>query len=504
VRPAVGKASRGDSEEIQLAIERFLKASRQPVLFESGEEPFALNASNFALTARGSALILEAWSDKRNLVRRVTGVRQEQRWRLELAVERFGKRAGTLLLVDAAAPRNHTLDLRSARQEFREIFRRFLFRQFPDHRIEELSSDPDLEHSLSPVYPRAFLRHGAIGWAAIAAAPDRSDASGILSFGLIWLDYLRRRETRVAIEGLALFLPEGQERTTCLRLRWLNPAAARYRVFVYSGDGYEQRIDESDFGNLHTRLETFRQALAPAPSNLIDWVKRLSALPCVDRVNGADGSVTLRVRGLPFARSSGGQLLYGLDKQRPARESDISEIEQLVEELDRLRSPDAEDRTHSLFTRHPEAWLESQVRRHIEELDASLRQEPIYGQVPAIAGIERGVIDLVACEHSGRLAVVELKASQDIHLPLQALDYWMRVKWHLDRDEFGARGYFPGISLRREAPRMLLVAPALEFHPSNDVVLRYFIPEVAVERLGIGIEWQRELKVMFRRTGRAS
>ncbi|MGH7490284.1 MAG: hypothetical protein ACREMY_32455, partial [bacterium] len=266
----------------------------------------------------------------------------------------------------------------------------------------------------------------------------------------------------------------------------MNAAAARYKVFVYSGDGYEQRIDERDAGNLHTRLETFHQALAPAPSNLVDWVNRLSALPGVDRVDGTDGSVTLRVRGLPFARSSGGQLLYGLENQRPARESDLPEIEQLARELGRLRAPDAADRTHALFTRHPEAWLEAQVRAHVEELDASLLREPIYGQVPAIAGVERGIIDLVACEHSGRLAVVELKASQDLHLPLQALDYWMRVKWHLDRDEFAARGYFPGIALRREAPRMLLVAPALEFHPSNDVVLRYFAPDVSVERLGIG------------------
>ncbi|MGH9666517.1 MAG: hypothetical protein ACRD9L_18985, partial [Bryobacteraceae bacterium] len=107
MRPAAGKASRGDSGDSLLAIERFLKASRQPVLFEPGEESVALNAGSYALTVRGGALTLEAWSDKRNLVRRVTGVRQERRGRLELTVERFGKRSGTLLLVDAAAPRNH-------------------------------------------------------------------------------------------------------------------------------------------------------------------------------------------------------------------------------------------------------------------------------------------------------------------------------------------------------------------------------------------------------------
>ena len=55
--------------------------------------------------------------------------------------------------------------------------------------------------------------------------------------------------------------------------------------------------------------------------------------------------------------------------------------------------------------------------------------------------------------------MLELKASADLHLPLQALDYWIRVKWHLDRGEFSACGYFPGIALRPEPPRLLSCRP---------------------------------------------
>jgi hypothetical protein len=83
-------------------------------------------------------------------------------------------------------------------------------------------------------------------------------------------------------------------------------------------------------------------------------------------------------------------------------------------------------------------------------------------------------------------------------LPLQALDYWMRVKWHLERGDFEGRGYFPGIPLRSDPPRLLLVAPALEYHPANETVLRYFSSEIPVERIGIGIQWRQELRVMFR------
>jgi hypothetical protein len=107
-------------------------------------------------------------------------------------------------------------------------------------------------------------------------------------------------------------------------------------------------------------------------------------------------------------------------------------------------------------------------------------------------------MDLVAADSRGRLAVIELKATADLHLPLQALDYWIRVKWHLDRGEFATRGYFPGLTLSAEPPRLLLVAPALEFHPTTETILSFFDPKIEVERIGVGEDWRSELRVMFR------
>ena len=86
-------------------------------------------------------------------------------------------------------------------------------------------------------------------------------------------------------------------------------------------------------------------------------------------------------------------------------------------------------------------------------------------------------------------------------LPLQGLDYWMRVKWHLDRGEFRASGYFRGVELNPAPPRLLLVSPAFDFHPTTETILRYFSPQVEVERLGLGAEWRRELQVVFRARG---
>ena len=53
------------------------------------------------------------------------------------------------------------------------------------------------------------------------------------------------------------------------------------------------------------------------------------------------------------------------------------------------------------------------------------------------------------------------------------------------------------VSLRR----LLLVSPSLEFHPTSETILCYFAPNIAVERIGLAVEWRKGLRVMFRLTG---
>ena len=439
--------------EILQAVERFLETSLDPVLHEPGEECLAITTENFVMEERYGCVQLQVWDERRNLVRRVTGIERQSRGKLVLKVARFGKVEGTIELLDRRRAVRDNVPLRSARLEFREQFRRFLRRQFPTYKLAELTTEADLEHSLSPAYPRALVRQGASAWAAIGAAADACHPDGVLTFGLIWLDYLREREPALAIQGLIVYLPAARAKTTCLRLLFLDPAAAQYCAFVHDEEGLEERVDLRDFGNLDTHLEPCRLALKYQTAEL-----------------------SYSVHGLQVGRANGSQL----------------------QELARLRSADATDRQHPLYRRNPEAWLESEVRGHIQEIDASLLSAPVYGQVPAFAATDRGVLDLLAVDHRGRLAVIELKASEDVHLPLQALDYWMRVQWHVERGEFQARGYFPHRELLRESPRLLLVSPALDFHPSNERILRYFSSRIPVERVGVGLEWRKELKVMYR------
>ena len=53
--------------------------------------------------------------------------------------------------------------------------------------LECRSAEQDLEHSLSPSYPRALIRQGSTAWAAIGAPTNGAPVDNILSFGLIWL-----------------------------------------------------------------------------------------------------------------------------------------------------------------------------------------------------------------------------------------------------------------------------------------------------------------------------
>ncbi|HEY1758295.1 MAG TPA: hypothetical protein VGG72_23185 [Bryobacteraceae bacterium] len=480
------------------ATVRFLEGARQPAVLDPGDDPIPIGADNFKLERRGETATLEVWSETRNLVRRLRAVHSEHRGRLELEVERFGGRTGRLALVDLAHPASRDTSRRGARLKYRERFRRSLSRQFPSWRIAELSTEADLHHSLSPSYPRALLRKGSAGLAAIGAAEDSLDVDGALTFGLIWLDYLRRRETRIQVQGLAIFVPSGKEATTCHRIRYLDASVVDCAAFAHFADGSEETVKPGDYTNFDTRIESCRRPLAASPTRVLDWVERLAGIENVERREHADGAVSLAVHGLEIARAEGGRMMFGLDhKIEATTESQIAEIEALILGLAERRCA-RQDHVHPLYARHPEAWLESQVRRDIENIDAALLPHPLYGQVPQFAGGERGMLDILAADREGRLCIVEVKASQDIHLPLQALDYWMRVKWHLERGEFSGRGYFPGVELRADPPRLLLVAPALDFHPSNETVLRFFSREVHVERIGVGIEWRQELRVMFR------
>jgi hypothetical protein len=493
-------ASPGEMED---AIRQFLSGCREPVLVEPGEEPIPLEVDRYTIEPRGDSCVFHAWNESGNLVRRVTAIVRESRGKIELRARRFGSGEVALTLMDAAR-RSASLQRSAGPLQFRETLRRIIARNFGDWELGHLTTSADLEHSLSGLYARGVLRRGQQAWAVIGASAELGSAvcDQILSFGLIWLEQVWRREQRGVLAGLRVFLPHGHTRPTANRLAFLCRGPLRFCLHEFDAKGHLASLDEHDFGNLQTELLPCR----PTPERaepVAGWVRQLLEVPGVEALAGTDGLISLRVRGLSFAQAGSSVMSCGLDLQRPLTAERLPRALRLARELARFRSANAADRLNPLYRKYPESWLESQVRRDVRVVDPTLRTEPVYTHPLSIAGADRGIIDLLACDDRGRLAVLELKATEDIHLPLQGLDYWMRVKWHLDHEDFQTQGYFPGLELSSQPPRLLLVSPAVEFHPTTETVLRYFPPEVEVERVGVSEDWRRELRVVFRKRGAA-
>ena len=152
-----------------------------------------------------------------------------------------------------------------------------------------------------------------------------------------------------------------------------------------------------------------------------------------------------------------------------------------------------------LWRMAPERWLESLIVRDVNAIDPHLNLKWVYSQVPAFAASDRAMLDVLTTTSEGRLAVLELKADEDLHLPLQGLDYWARVSWHHSRGEFKKYGYFGDAELSSKSPLLYLVAPALRIHPTTDKLLRYFSPEIHWELIAVNEDWREGVKVVFRK-----
>jgi len=196
------------------------------------------------------------------------------------------------------------------------------------------------------------------------------------------------------------------------------------------------------------------------------------------------------------------EIVFGVSAaERVLGEQNAADFRRLVYSVGEVRHAEG-PRDHALCRLHPERWLESLVVQDVTEVDERLDASCLYSQVPAFSASDRAMIDVLTATCEGRLAVVELKADEDIHLPLQGLDYWSRVTWHHSRGEFQRFGYFPGRELSPERPLLFLVAPALHVHPATDTLLHYISPEIEWVVVGIDERWRDGVRAVFRKRPR--
>ena len=300
---------------------------------------------------------------------------------------------------------------------------------------------------------------------------------------------------------MRLIVPKDAGRTVAHRLAALDP---HLPIELYERDpSHEtiQRIDPRAAGNIDTWLvphrdsESLRDQALPALESIIALAPQAITLhPAVHLKE-----VWLHFRGLPFVRWHEGRTFFGSTEAREElTASSRTALKRLLHDLEAYRHPLATDTRHPLYRAQPERWLESLVREDVTRIDATLDPRFVYAQVFANAGGEHGILDLLTVTRTDRLAIIELKASEYIHLPLQAADYWLRVRRHQLQGEIARYGYFPRVELQKLPPLVYLVAPALRFHPTTDDLLRQLSPEIEVLRVGLAESWRRGLRVVMR------
>ncbi len=489
-------------DRIAATIADFLSTCHCPALLEPGEKPLVLVRDHFRMDTTPRGLWLEAWDDGRFWSRKILSAGTASGKKLRLEAFRFGKANVAVTLVDVADSRTAPAIDKSNRSAFAEQFRLFLHRQFGGWRCENFRSEAKLENSFSPTYPSALYTRGQEAVAAIAA-PDRDTSFHALSFALVWLDWIRRWHGEICSRRLLLYLPEAFARPVVLLARELDRRKVDVEIWLYAADGGEYQLDTQDLGNLETTLlPRYSRLGGPAW-----WQLFVGQFKAVDTVEEADGSISYRVRGLEFARlrvdgrsgaNSTPMLEFGVKRKRSARQSDLPVIEALIQEILSLRHHGAIDRANPVYLAMPERWLESQVRRNLNEIDACLDPVCVYGQSLGSLHGERSAVDLLAIDSQDRLALLELKATEDIHLPLQAFDYWLRIRQHLAAGDFAGSGYFPGRQISGNAPRIFLVAPSLHFHPSSEAILQWLPPGCEIVRVGVNASWRQRIDAVMR------
>jgi hypothetical protein len=379
--------------------------------------------------------------------------------------------------------------------------------------VVRITGGVDLEKSFGPVYARGLIQRGRTAFAVLGVNQHETQSSidAALTFGILWLDVCRRMQpANVLVEGLELFVPNGTSSLLRERMANLNREAAKWHLFeLEERDGVWQEIDCADRGNISTRLVPVIDETS-ALRRFQESVARVQAiLPGCEVTVLSLAEVVFRWRGLEFAKARLGcisgsflsteEIVFGVGaEERILRESNETELTALAHCLRDIRHPYG-PRHHPLWRLRPERWLESLLVGDVSVVDGRLDGSCRYSQVPAFSAADRAIIDVLTVTRNGRLAVVELKADEDIHLPLQGLDYWSRVEWHHARGEFSHFSYFKGRELSNERPLLFLVAPALRVHPSTDTLLRYISPEIEWEFAGIDERWREGVKVVFRK-----
>ncbi|HET7101146.1 MAG TPA: hypothetical protein VFJ52_08360 [Terriglobia bacterium] len=492
---------------LQHEVETFIQSLAHPVVVEDEVELFDLTAAGWQLSVQFDKLLFEAWNPGRTLARRVEEVAYRDGDRLAIFVRKPHARETSVVEFRELHPKQRR-GRDGERSVFKQEFMAMLKQEFQGWRLENVSNRSDREHSFSTWYTRGLARQGRTGCAVIGLGKDEAPAAAdaVLAFSLIWLDWLRSRSDRTVTPRLRIYLPREAVELNAHRAAALNHRAVQLELYEWNGGGERPaRVDLEAAGDVAARLVTHRpnEALISRHRELLRGLLGDVADRLAMTTDTSGKFVSVRVAGLEIARIEGDlspKIYFGLEGSvRRLDEGRREEFRIFASRVLEKRNAASEETSDGFYRLQSERWLESMLVNDITRIDPALSPEFVYPQVPAFSRTDRGVIDILTVTREGRLAVMELKLEEQINLPFQALDYWLRVEKLRRQKKFQDFGYFPGMELA-DAPTLLyLVVPAFRFHSTTTRLLRYLDSTITVMQIGINDQWRHGVKVLFRR-----
>lgn len=374
-------------------------------------------------------------------------------------------------------------------------------------RILSFSRTTDRTDSLSGAFHR--IRAGdAHGDHLILAAGQDSSAAipfvSALTQALLWITHLRKKGGLSQTPRAHIVVPPEYAGVMQHRAALLDRAAIETAVWQYE--------------DLPGETLAVRKAPLPAPPQEnrefrwpvlgpFRWTSRLAQIidlaPAqIKRYPRFQEYDSLRLCGLEFATARGDArdvISFGVGDERLDLDDDnFDQLRKLVEAILYFRRADCPDPHHPYYRLQAERWLEALILENVPDIFPELMPESVYSQIPVYLGKDPGRVDILGADKRGTLVVLELKVSPDPDLPLQALDYWGRVVRHSEEGDFLRRGYFSGIRLSGEPPKIYLVSPIFSAHDSIERIVRFFMPRLEIWKVLINEDWRCGVKVLRR------
>lgn len=490
-------------------------------------------ASGYSLETQAGSVVAHWWSPAYNLVRRIESA-QVKGNHLRLLCRRMGQsRSQVVWLRPWAEGKN----ISRHREEFRHQLLAAIRQFWPEWKARICGP-------VSSAWTKVLLESGEKFMAILATGPceNRAAHDASLTQLLLWRHSLQTRPPRRIPAGWHLIFPDASPDVTTAP----DSSSAVLPEPEYSSAWKTAALRISGLRNDHPiQLWLFspgRPLSQPEPLPLPALVSQIgrapdsnrefshaakdlahqaeALCPAVKLERDGSGGACLQLHGLEIARQARGlergeaEFVFGLGagEQSPLTPENWPLFQHWLSQLCQFRRarlsgmgavlpPDAGER-NLWYTTQPEAWLQSLLRDDLAALDPDWNADCVYAQVVVSVAGDAGRLDLLLLDRTGRLCILELKISEDADFPLQALEYWLRIR-QLHRDgRLQAAGYFPGRELAAAPPRLFLIAPALRRHPAHEFLLAEISAEVPLTQLLLNENWRAGPRLIERRERR--